>query len=59
MYKTGVTTFQIGSGYNQTARNIDEKLAEKSKEHDQLIDAESIVAIEYRERMFFYRYNDK
>ena len=59
MYKTGSFTFYKGSDYRATARAIDEKLAEASKEHDQLIDADSIVAIEYAHNLAYYKYKDE
>jgi len=59
MYKVGLFTIFKGSDYRSTARALDEKLAEAAKEHDQNIDADSIIDIDYNHNLVFYKYEDK
>lgn len=56
--KVGMTIFHRGSSYQGTQNNINEKLAEKTKEHNQTIDGNSIINIDYHSgnNIIFYRY---
>jgi len=56
--KVGIFIFYKGSDYYSTARSINEKLNEKAIEHDQAIDAESIISIDYHtgNNVVFYKY---
>ena len=57
-FKVGMFIFHKGSSYQGTENNINEKLDEKSKEHNQTIDANSIVDIDYHagNNIVFYKY---
>jgi len=57
--KLGVTTFQKGFSYDGTAKNINEKLNTLSKQHQQKINAESIVSIDFGQKILFYKFEDK
>jgi len=48
----GITTFQRGTSYQSTARNINEKVAQLEKEHGAVV----VISIDYREKLIFYDY---